>query len=167
MNTRPSPRPSGTPPAARPKSSSSSITSSHAASSSQQPPAMVSGSRPGMASTPTTSRSSIKPAESEKPARPSSRDSLKQKMLKKPEEAPKPNKTDEVGLPRNATEHAAGMLTLQQQLRALRSDFDSLRSHITCKICDRILYQPYTISCGHTYCYTVSDSNECLFQASL
>lgn len=42
-----------------------------------------------------------------------------------------------------------------QQLKALKSEFDSLRSHLTCKICDRLLYQPYTISCGHTYCYTV------------
>lgn len=45
---------------------------------------------------------------------------------------------------------------LAQQLKALRSDFDSLRSHLTCKICDRLLYQPYTIACGHTYCYSVS-----------
>jgi len=42
-----------------------------------------------------------------------------------------------------------------QQLKALKSDFDGLRSHLTCKICDRMLYQPYTIACGHTYCYTV------------
>jgi hypothetical protein len=43
------------------------------------------------------------------------------------------------------------------QLKALRSEFDSLRNHLTCKICDRLLYQPYTIACGHTYCYTVSE----------
>jgi hypothetical protein len=42
-----------------------------------------------------------------------------------------------------------------QQLKSLKTDFDSLRTHLTCKICDRLLYQPYTISCGHTYCYTV------------
>ena len=44
---------------------------------------------------------------------------------------------------------------MPQQLKALKSEFDSLRTHLTCKICDRLLYQPYTISCGHTYCYTV------------
>jgi hypothetical protein len=47
-----------------------------------------------------------------------------------------------------------------QQLKALKTDFDSLRSHLTCKICDRMLYQPYTISCGHTYCYTVGRSKQ-------
>lgn len=41
------------------------------------------------------------------------------------------------------------------QLAALRADLDSLRAHLTCKICDHLLYQPYTIACGHTYCYTV------------
>lgn len=43
-----------------------------------------------------------------------------------------------------------------QQLSALKTDLDSLRSLLTCKICDHLLYQPYTIACGHTYCYTVS-----------
>lgn len=55
-------------------------------------------------------------------------------MLKK-DEAPRPSRSEE-------------------QLKALKSEFDSLRTHLTCKICDRLLYQPYTISCGHTYCYT-------------
>lgn len=48
-----------------------------------------------------------------------------------------------------------------QQLKALKSEFDSLRSHLTCKVCDRLLYQPYTIACGHTYCYTVRCSWDC------
>jgi hypothetical protein len=56
-------------------------------------------------------------------------------MLKK-DDTPRPSKSEE-------------------QLKALKSEFDSLRSHLTCKICDRLLYQPYTIACGHTYCYTV------------
>ncbi|KAH8726323.1 hypothetical protein GQ44DRAFT_651379 [Phaeosphaeriaceae sp. PMI808] len=127
-----------TPPAtARPKNSSSSIASTNAASSSQQSvnTGMASTSRTVRGSTPTTSRSTSKLVDDQPGTRPASRDSLKQKMLKKSDDSPRPNKAEE-------------------QLKALKSDFDSLRSHLTCKICDRLLYQPYTISCGHTYCYT-------------
>ncbi|KAF2265575.1 hypothetical protein CC78DRAFT_543113 [Lojkania enalia] len=131
MNTRPSPTPPAT---ARPKNSSSSITSSHAGSSSHSSQTMASSSKSVRGGTPTTSRSS-KAADGEKPARPSSKDSLKQKMTKKAEDPPKPTKAEE-------------------DLKALRSDFDGLRSHLTCKICDRLLYQPYVIACGHTYCYS-------------
>jgi hypothetical protein len=49
-----------------------------------------------------------------------------------------------------------------QQLKVFKTEFESLRTHLTCKICDRMLYQPYTISCGHTYCYTVSTSSSVL-----
>ncbi|KAK7510740.1 uncharacterized protein IWZ02DRAFT_494694 [Phyllosticta citriasiana] len=66
---------------------------------------------------------------------PSSKDSLRSTSSKKLEEAPKVDKNEEM-------------------LRFFRSDFDSLRSLITCKICDRLLYEPYVISCGHTYCYS-------------
>ncbi|KAF2031790.1 hypothetical protein EK21DRAFT_62415 [Setomelanomma holmii] len=125
-----------TPPAtARPKNSSSSITSAHAASSSQQSPTMAPGSRTARGSTPTAGRSTTKLADDKAATRPASRDSLKQKMLKKSEEAPRPSKSEE-------------------QLKLLKSDFDSLRQNLTCKICARLFYQPYTISCGHTYCYT-------------
>ncbi|KAF2176704.1 hypothetical protein K469DRAFT_606335 [Zopfia rhizophila CBS 207.26] len=132
MNTRPSPTP---PASARPKNSTSPIMSSQANSSSQQHIGMPSSSKAGRGSTPTASRSSMKATDSDKPTRPSSKDSLKQKMLKKSEEAPKPSKSEE-------------------QLKALKSDFDGLRSLVTCKICDRLLYEPYIISCGHTYCYS-------------
>ncbi|OAL49222.1 hypothetical protein IQ07DRAFT_569617 [Pyrenochaeta sp. DS3sAY3a] len=130
-------RTSSTPPAtARPKNPPppSPMSSAHAASGSQQAPAMA-ASRTARGSTPTASRSAAKLVDADKPARPTSRDSLKQKMLKKPDDAHRPCKSEE-------------------QLKALKSDFDALRSHVTCKICDRLLYQPYTISCGHTYCYT-------------
>ncbi|KAF2499187.1 hypothetical protein BU16DRAFT_262894 [Lophium mytilinum] len=60
---------------------------------------------------------------------------LKAPPKKKPEEAPTPSKTEE-------------------QLNSYKSDFDSLRTHVTCKICDRLFYEPYIISCGHTYCYS-------------
>lgn len=41
----------------------------------------------------------------------------------------------------------------EQSLTALTTDVTAMRSLITCKICDRFLYEPYSISCGHTYCY--------------
>lgn len=56
-------------------------------------------------------------------------------MPKKLEETPKPSKSEE-------------------QLKAFKNDFDSLRALVTCKICDKLLYEPYIISCGHTYCYS-------------
>ncbi|KAF2744156.1 hypothetical protein M011DRAFT_409144 [Sporormia fimetaria CBS 119925] len=129
-------RPSLTPPAkARPSTSSSSIASSKAPTSSAPSVAMASSSRTVRGTTPTGSRPPLKAADGEKPARPASKDSLKQKALKKQEDVPKANKAEE-------------------QLKALKSEFDGLRSHLTCKICDRLLYQPYTIACGHTYCYS-------------
>jgi hypothetical protein len=96
-------------------------------------------------------------AEGDKPARPaSSKDSLKQKMARKPEESPKPSRSDEVRLgPHNGT-RTPPTDPCVQQLKALKADFDGLRSHLTCKICVRLFYQPYTIACGHTYCYSVS-----------
>lgn len=42
----------------------------------------------------------------------------------------------------------------EQTLRALNTDLDAMRQLITCKICDRLLYEPYALSCGHTYCYS-------------
>lgn len=95
---------------------------------------MVSGIKTSMGAPVNTSRPSGKVAEVDKSARSLSRDSLKSKMTKA-EEPQKPNKSEE-------------------QLKAFKSDFDSLRTLVTCKICDRLLYEPYIISCGHTYCYS-------------
>lgn len=117
---------------------------------------MAPSSRTVRGSTPTASRSASKLVDDKAATRPASRDSLKQKMLKKPEEAPRPSKSDEVRnsvLVHNGTKKWSA--NTAQQLKVLKTDFESLRSHLTCKICDRLLYQPYTISCGHTYCYTV------------
>jgi hypothetical protein len=150
MNTRaPSP-----PATARPKTSSSSIVSAQAPASSHSPVNMASaGARP-RGVTPSGSRSSIKTLEGDRTTRPSSRDSFKQKMAKKADDAPRPSKADEV--PRHGPHgHKETPANPTQQLKALRTEFDGLRSHLTCKICDRLLYQPYTISCGHTYCYSV------------
>jgi hypothetical protein len=147
-----------TPPAtARPKNSSSSINSAHAASSSQQPSStMAASSRTARGTTPAAGRSASKLADDKAAARPASRDSLKQKMLKKPDEAARPSKAEEVRTAAHPHNGPQATANTGQQLKTLRSDLDSLRSHCTCKICDRLLYQPYTISCGHTYCYTVS-----------
>ncbi|KAG9669157.1 hypothetical protein KCU99_g7262, partial [Aureobasidium melanogenum] len=41
-----------------------------------------------------------------------------------------------------------------QTLKTLQGDFDDIRQLVTCKICERLLYEPYVISCGHTYCYS-------------
>ncbi|KAL5391340.1 hypothetical protein DPSP01_001214 [Paraphaeosphaeria sporulosa] len=117
--------------AARPRNSSSSIASQHATTSSST----LAGPSSSKARGSTPSRSPAQAADG-RPGRAASKDSLKQKMAAKiPEEPPRPSKADE-------------------QLKVLRSEFDSLRAHLTCKICDRLLYQPYTIACGHTYCYS-------------
>ncbi|PNS20525.1 hypothetical protein CAC42_5975 [Sphaceloma murrayae] len=38
-------------------------------------------------------------------------------------------------------------------LRLLHSDFDVLRQTLTCRICEKLFYEPYVLHCGHTYCY--------------
>ncbi|KAI9893966.1 MAG: hypothetical protein M1814_004736 [Vezdaea aestivalis] len=38
-------------------------------------------------------------------------------------------------------------------IKTLKADIETLRSIVTCKICTRLLYEPYTVSCGHTFCY--------------
>ncbi|KAF2212894.1 hypothetical protein CERZMDRAFT_97390 [Cercospora zeae-maydis SCOH1-5] len=42
----------------------------------------------------------------------------------------------------------------EQSLRALHTDMDAMRQLITCKMCYRFLYEPYGLTCGHTYCYS-------------
>ncbi|KAK8202918.1 hypothetical protein IWZ01DRAFT_486798 [Phyllosticta capitalensis] len=88
----------------------------------------------GTAPTAKSSRAS-RPLAQDKALQASSKDSLKSTSSKKLEEPPTVDKNEEM-------------------LKFLKSDFDSLRSLITCKICDRLLYEPYVISCGHTYCYS-------------
>ncbi|KAF1920151.1 hypothetical protein BDU57DRAFT_560975 [Ampelomyces quisqualis] len=130
--------PTPPPVTARPKNSSSSTSSSHPAHVAPGPHAfstMAPSARTARGSTPAASRSAGRPDDDRPAARPASRDSLAQKTAKKLDEAPRPSRSEE-------------------QLKTLRSDLDSLRCHLTCKICDRLLYQPYTIACGHTYCYT-------------
>ncbi|KAF1815480.1 hypothetical protein P152DRAFT_455193 [Eremomyces bilateralis CBS 781.70] len=42
----------------------------------------------------------------------------------------------------------------EELLSSLKSDMESIRSIASCKICARLLYEPYIISCGHTFCYS-------------
>ena len=42
----------------------------------------------------------------------------------------------------------------EQSLRTMHSDMEAMRQLITCKMCYRFLYEPYGLSCGHTYCYS-------------
>ncbi|EOD48012.1 putative ring finger domain-containing protein [Neofusicoccum parvum UCRNP2] len=86
----------------------------------------------------TPARPPAKLQDNDRATRTSSKDSLKAKQLKKPDDQPKPDKNEEL-------------------LKVFRSDLDSLRSLVTCKICDRLLYEPYVISCGHTYCYSIRE----------
>ena len=133
---------------------------------------MASTSRTSRGSTPTASRPASRlvkeTAGADRPARAASSNSLKQKTANKGDEPPRPSRADEVSshahtrtnacTPTHTNAHAPlrdMAADAAQQLKALKSDFDGLRSHLTCKICDRMLYQPYTIACGHTYCYTV------------
>ncbi|KUJ22392.1 uncharacterized protein LY89DRAFT_714205 [Mollisia scopiformis] len=41
-----------------------------------------------------------------------------------------------------------------QLATAFRSDLMNIKSTVTCSICDQLLYEPYTLACGHTYCYS-------------
>ncbi|KAG9248312.1 hypothetical protein BJ878DRAFT_476572 [Calycina marina] len=36
----------------------------------------------------------------------------------------------------------------------LQNDLTDAKSLVTCSICDQLLYEPWTLACGHTYCYS-------------
>lgn len=42
----------------------------------------------------------------------------------------------------------------EQAYRSLNENLDAMRQLITCKICQRFLYEPYALTCGHTFCYS-------------
>ncbi|EME80256.1 uncharacterized protein MYCFIDRAFT_89878, partial [Pseudocercospora fijiensis CIRAD86] len=42
----------------------------------------------------------------------------------------------------------------EKSLRTLQTDLEAMRQLITCKICLKFLYEPYALTCGHTYCYS-------------
>ncbi|GIZ49147.1 hypothetical protein CKM354_001218300 [Cercospora kikuchii] len=62
-------------------------------------------------------------------------------------------------LPKTETQQDAGhshdgSCHHEQSLRALHTDMEAMRQLITCKMCYRFLYEPYGLTCGHTYCYS-------------
>lgn len=44
---------------------------------------------------------------------------------------------------------------LSQLATVFKSDLTNIRNLVTCSICDQLLYEPWTLGCGHTYCYSV------------
>ena len=38
-------------------------------------------------------------------------------------------------------------------LQTMETSLDDIRTLITCRVCVRPLFEPYTIECGHTFCY--------------
>ncbi|TVY80383.1 putative RING finger protein [Lachnellula suecica] len=42
-----------------------------------------------------------------------------------------------------------------QLATVFKSDLENIRTLVTCSICDQLLYEPWTLGCGHTYCYSV------------
>lgn len=43
---------------------------------------------------------------------------------------------------------------LSSLLRTLERSLEDLRSLVTCRVCMRPMYEPYTIQCGHSFCYS-------------
>ena len=48
---------------------------------------------------------------------------------------------------RNGRDEPVGLL------ETLETSLDDIRTLITCRVCVRPLFEPYTIECGHTFCY--------------
>lgn len=46
----------------------------------------------------------------------------------------------------------------EQSLKKLQPDLEAMRQLITCKICQQLLSEPYTLTCGHTFCYICLDA---------
>nr|POE63523.1 putative ring finger protein [Quercus suber] len=42
----------------------------------------------------------------------------------------------------------------QQSLTSLLTDVNAMRNLITCQICHNPMYEPFSLACGHTYCYS-------------
>nr|POE51513.1 putative ring finger protein [Quercus suber] len=42
----------------------------------------------------------------------------------------------------------------QQSLTSLLTDVNAMRNLITCQICHNLMYEPFSLACGHTYCYS-------------
>ncbi|WPH03634.1 Hypothetical protein R9X50_00651700 [Acrodontium crateriforme] len=53
--------------------------------------------------------------------------------------------------------HGAPCL-FEQSLANVQTDLEAMRGLITCQICHRFMYEPYSLQCGHTYCYSCVSS---------
>jgi hypothetical protein len=55
-----------------------------------------------------------------------------------------------------ASSHArtSGNCHHEAALQSLHTDINAMRDLITCQVCHKFMYEPYALSCGHTYCYT-------------
>lgn len=63
------------------------------------------------------------------------------------------------GIPERKTPSKLGVRATSPEaslnlLQSVDSSLDDLRALISCRVCVRPLYEPYTISCGHTFCYS-------------
>ena len=56
--------------------------------------------------------------------------------------------------PANCSSAGGSTCSHGQSLTALQTDIEAMRQIVTCKICHRLLYEPYSLACGHTYCYS-------------
>ncbi|PBP18512.1 RING/U-box [Diplocarpon rosae] len=41
-----------------------------------------------------------------------------------------------------------------QLATSFKTDLSEIRNLVTCTVCDLLLYEPWTLACGHTYCYS-------------
>ncbi|KAK5133076.1 hypothetical protein LTR08_008186 [Meristemomyces frigidus] len=48
----------------------------------------------------------------------------------------------------------SGLCQHEAALKTLNTDIDAMRHLVTCQVCHRFMYEPYALSCGHTYCYS-------------
>ena len=70
--------------------------------------------------------------------------------LAKTEPDPKPASN----LPTNYAHADGASCHHEESLKTVHTDLDAMRQLITCRICQRFLYEPYALACGHTFCYS-------------
>ena len=46
------------------------------------------------------------------------------------------------------------ILTATKLVSIFKNDLNDIKNLVTCSICDQLLYEPWTLACGHTYCYS-------------
>lgn len=76
---------------------------------------------------------------------------------------------DEVGSRESAMFGKPLLTVFQSILQELRCDFYGMRRSLKCRICFQLLEEPFTVGCGHTFCYSVRyhPSNRVAFCAAI